>query len=139
VNAGRVDGPYESLRFVHYDESQHAIWASHPYRGIFKLQLAEDYTAVNDSKTYTKADGLPSTLYNYLFLIKNKITVATNDGIYEYDAATDSFIPSPLFYERFKGIELQYLKEDSNGDVWFVNHKKLGVADFSEPNGDTPF
>lgn len=139
VNAGRVDGPYESLRFVHYDESQHAIWASHPYRGIFKLQLAEDYTAVNDSKTYTEADGLPSTLYNYLFLIKNKITVATNDGIYEYDAATDSFIPSSLFYERFKGIELQYLKEDSNGDVWFVNHKKLGVADFSEPNGDTPF
>src|SRR5690606_25882961 len=112
-DAQRVDSPYESLRFIHYDDNRHAIWASHPYRGIFKWQLSEEYTTVNDQTTYTQADGLPSTLYNYLFLIKNKITVATNDGIYEYDAASDSFIPSALFYEQFKGIELQYLKEDN--------------------------
>lgn len=139
LNAGRVEGPYESLRFIHYDESQHAVWASHPYRGIFKLLLSEDYNTVTHSKTYTEADGLPSTLYNYLFLIKNKVTVATNDGVYEYDAATDSFIPSSVFYQQFKGIELQYLKEDNDGNVWFVSHKKLGVADFEEPNGQAPF
>lgn len=138
-DAGRVDSPYESLRFIHYDDGIHAIWASHPYRGIFRFQLSEDYANVIGQKTYTEAEGLPSTLYNYLFLIKNKITVATNDGIYEYDATNDSFVPSPMFYEQFRGTELQYLKEDRDGNVWFVNHKKLGVADFSEPNGDVPF
>ncbi|MFB2118427.1 triple tyrosine motif-containing protein [Parapedobacter sp. 2B3] len=138
-DVGRIDGPYESLRFIHYDDRHHAIWASHPYRGIFKFQLSDDYTSVSHQKTYTEAEGLPATLYNYLFLIKNEITVATNDGIYEYDADSDSFIPSPVFYEQFKGMELQYLKEDDNGNVWFVSHKKLGVADFSQPNGDVPF
>ncbi|MGV3764073.1 triple tyrosine motif-containing protein [Parapedobacter sp.] len=138
-DSGRVDSPYESLRFIHYDDNYHTIWASHPYRGIFKMQLSADYSKVNLQKTYTQSEGLPSTLYNYLFLIKNKITVATNDGIYEYDAASDSFIPSPLFYDHFKGMELQYLKEDRDGNVWFVSHKKLGVADFSQPHGTAPF
>lgn len=138
-DAGRVDGPYESLRFIHYDDRIHAIWASHPYRGVFKWQLSEDLATVTDEKTYTEAEGLPSTLYNYLFLIKNKVTVATNDGIYEYNATRDSFVPSPMFYEQFRGVELQYLKEDGDGNVWFVSHKKLGVADFSEPKGDVPF
>ena len=138
-DAGRINSSDESLRFIHYNGNQHAAWASHPYRGVFKWQLSDDYAVVNDQRTYTQADGLPSTLYNYLFLIKNKVTVATIDGIYEYDAASDRFVPSPVFYEPFKGIELQYLNEDNDGNVWFVSHKKLGVADFSEPNGDVPF
>lgn len=138
-DAGRVEGPYESLRFVLYEDHAHAIWASHPYRGIFKLQLSDDYDRVIRQQTYTDENGLPSPLYNYLFLIKNKITVATNDGIYEYDATQDRFVPSPLFYTQFKGMEIQYLKEDGTGNVWFISHKKLGVADFSVPNGNTPF
>lgn len=139
LSNGRVDGPYESLRFVHYDESQNAVWASHPYRGVFKLQLSQDGNTITKSKTYSEADGLPSRLYNYLFLIKNKITVATNDGIYEYDADTDSFMPSAALYPQLKGIELQYLKEDNDGNIWFVSHKKLGVIDFGEPSDPDPF
>src|SRR5690606_1766713 len=30
-DARRVEGPYESLRFIHYDDVHHAVWASHPY------------------------------------------------------------------------------------------------------------
>jgi len=138
-DAGRIEGPYESLRFVYYDDHDHAIWASHPYRGIFKLYLSPDNGTIIQQKTYTEENGLPSTLYNYLFLIKNNITIATNDGIYEYDTATDRFVTSPLFYEQFKGMEIQYLKEDNNGNVWFISHKKLGIADFSLPNGEVPF
>ena len=138
-DAGRVDSPYESLRFIQYDDRINAIWASHPYRGVFKLKLSEDFTTVTDQKTYTEAEGLPSALYNYLFFIKNKITVATSDGIYEYDATQDRFVPSPVFYEPLRGTEIQYLKEDGDGNVWFVSHKKLGVADFREPDGDVPF
>ncbi|GGG76833.1 hypothetical protein GCM10007415_05830 [Parapedobacter pyrenivorans] len=138
-DAGRIDGPYESLRFIYYDDHDHTIWASHPYRGIFKLHLSQDNRTVVKQKTYTEQNGLPSTLYNYLFFIKNKITIATNDGIYEYDTATDRFVPSSLFYKQFKGLEIQYLKEDDNGNVWFISHKKLGIADFNLPNGDVPF
>ncbi|WP_353195883.1 triple tyrosine motif-containing protein [Parapedobacter defluvii] len=138
-DVSRIESPYESLRFIYYDDHAQAVWASHPYRGIFKFHLSDDYNRVTEQKTYTVDNGLPSSLYNYLFFIKNKITVATNDGIYEYDEHKDRFVPSPLFYPRFKGMELQYLNEDRNGNVWFITHKKLGVADFSIPNEDIPF
>lgn len=136
---GRIDGPYESLRFIQYENHPHTIWASHPYRGIFKLRLSPENNRVVQEKTYTAEEGLPSSLHNYLFLIKNKITAATKDGIYEYDPASDRFIPSAVFHEKFRCIELQYLNEDRNGNVWFINHKTLGVADFSRPTGEHPF
>jgi len=138
-DGGRTDGPYESLRFIHYDDNEHAIWASHPYRGVFKLFLSDDMGSVTDQKIYTDKDGLPSALYNHLFLIKNKISVATIDGIYEYDAAADRFVPSSLFHQQLQGVPIQYLKEDQEGNVWFTSHKKLGVIDFGQSNTKTPF
>ena len=58
LNKGEVKGMYESLRFLAIDNNN-AIWASHPYRGIYKILLAAD----NKSYTYelfTDKDGLPS-------------------------------------------------------------------------------
>lgn len=138
-DGGRVSGPYESLRFILYDSSTHTVWASHPYRGIFSFTLSQDNKQVVRQKTYTQADGLPDTFYNYIFRIKNKITAATNDGIYEYDRSTDRFVPSDKFRNRLRGVELQYLNEDQNGNIWFISHKKLGVADFNRPSGDSLF
>src|SRR5690606_23380622 len=54
-------------------------------------------------------------------------------------ADTDSFMPSAALYPQLKGIELQYLKEDNDGNIWFVSHKKLGVIDFGEPSDPDPF
>lgn len=136
---GRISGPYESLRFILYENNQHAIWASHPYRGIFKLSLSPENNTVIQEKTYTQEEGLPSSFHNHVFMVKNRITVATIDGIYEYDSKSDRFIPSPMFHGYFKGMELQYLDEDTDGNVWFISHKKLGVADFSAPTAQHPF
>ena len=138
-NTGRINSPSESLRFIHYDDSIHSVWASHPYRGVFRFRLSDDYTTVTEEKSYGEAKGLPSTLYNYLFVIKNKVTVATSDGIYEYDASSDRFVPSPIFYKPLQGTEIQYLKEDNDGNVWFISHKKLGVVDFSKPDVEMPY
>lgn len=41
-SVGHVHGLDESLRFIHYDSQQHAIWASHPYRGVYLCHLSSD-------------------------------------------------------------------------------------------------
>ncbi len=138
-DGGRINGPYESLRFLHYDDHTHTVWTSHPYRGVFRYRLSENFNEVTQQKTYGATEGLPSALYNYIFFIKNKITVATAEGIYEYNPEKDAFIPSPLFHGLFNDAEIQYLKEDQEGNVWFISHKQLGVVDFGNPTEDTPF
>jgi len=117
----------ESARFVAVDNNN-TVWVSHPYRGVYKLPLS----GVGDSaKLYTDKNGLPSSLKNHVYKVKNRIVIATEKGVYEYNSATDTFQESPYFKEIFGDRSIRYLKEDPNGNIWFIQEKDIGVADFS--------
>jgi ligand-binding sensor domain-containing protein/ribosomal protein L23 len=123
-----LNGLTESLRFLTLDNNND-IWASHPYRGIYKITLAADKKTFS-SELFTEKNGLPSTLRNYVFKIKSRIIFATEKGLYEYDATAKKFIPSPLLFNAFGTIGIQYLNEDTEGNIWFCIDKKIGVAKY---------
>ncbi|MES2267815.1 MAG: triple tyrosine motif-containing protein [Bacteroidota bacterium] len=125
VDKGNVGNYYESARFMQVD-GQNLIWTSHPYRGVYKLD-----PNTGQVKTYTKDQGLPSTLNNFVFKIKGRIVIATEKGIYEYDATSDRFKQSEQFKNIFGDRSLRYLKEDAAGNIWFVEGKSVGVVDYS--------
>lgn len=117
----------ESSRFVVFDNDKN-IWVSHPYHGVYRLYLNNNaYT----SKIYTNQNGLPSLLNNHIYKIKNEIVVATEKGIYTYNNTKDLFEPSP-FYKKILGDQsIRYLKEDKEGNIWFVHEKNVGVIDIT--------
>ncbi|MDF2430750.1 MAG: hypothetical protein JWP44_381 [Mucilaginibacter sp.] len=119
----------ESTRFVAVEN--HIVWVAHTYKGIYKIDMSSPYAL--KTKLYTNKNGLPSPLGNRLFTIKNRMAVATEKGIYEYNNTTDAFEPSAYFKNIFKQKDIRYLKEDDNGNIWFIEEKKLGVVDFSGP------
>lgn len=127
-----ITGLNESLRFLAIDNNND-IWASHPYRGIYKIALSAD-TKTCSSQLFTDKDGLPSPLRNYVFRVKNRVVFATEKGIYEYDAAANKFIPSAQLFEVFGKISIQYLNEDADGNIWFCSGKQIGVVSFT--NGE---
>lgn len=114
----------ESSRYV--EVSDNMIWVSHPYRGVFKINPQD-----GSVKLYTQKDGLPADLDNHVFKIKNKILFATTRGVYTYIREEDKMIPAPEYAELFGEKPIRYLKEDSNGNTWFVQEKTAGVADYS--------
>jgi DNA-binding CsgD family transcriptional regulator len=103
---------------------QAALWVSHPYRGIYKIDAKS-----RRAQYYGEKDGLPSTLNNHLFSINKRILVATLQGIYEYNRTTNRFTAAEGYTHAFKGISLRYLKADNDNNLWFVSEKKLGVLD----------
>jgi ligand-binding sensor domain-containing protein len=119
----------ESSRFVIVQN--HTAWVAHTYKGIYRIDISSP--AHPQTKLYTNKNGLPSVLKNRLFNIKNRMVVATEKGIYEYNAGTDRFEPSAYFNAVFKDKNLCFLKEDNQGNIWFIEEKKLGVADYSGP------
>ena len=129
VNKGSLKGIYESFRFMAID-NDNTIWASHPYRGIYKLQLSADNKSFTH-RLFTEKEGLPSTLENYVFKIKNKIVFATSKGIYEFNSTTNKFSPSSFLSPVFHDMDIRYLKEDNDGDIWFCSGKKIGVVIFN--------
>jgi DNA-binding CsgD family transcriptional regulator len=130
VNAGKIDGIYESLGNLARD-NQDNLWATHPHRGIFKAKLSADRKRVLNFKIYTKDDGLPSVLNNHVYFIKNKIIAATENGVYEYDVHQNIFIPSAFYKPIFGNNPVAYLTEDSLGNLWFVSNQRVGVVDFN--------
>ncbi|NGM63326.1 transcriptional regulator [Sphingobacterium sp. SGG-5] len=124
----QIAGLNESIRFLIYDDP--VLWASHPYRGVYKIELAPDKKNVSQLKLYTVKDGLPSTLGNQIAKIKNKIVVATQKGVYEFNPATDKFEPSGKLYPILGEYPYHYLNEDREGNIWFISNKNVGVVDF---------
>ncbi|HEY6902170.1 MAG TPA: triple tyrosine motif-containing protein [Puia sp.] len=130
---GNITGFSESARFVAVDDNRF-IWVSHPYRGVYKLPVS---TAADAGfKLYTDNNGLPSSLNNHVYKVRNRIVIATEKGIYEYDSAADRCVPSPVFKDIFGTQSVRYLKEDHSGNIWFIQEKSIGVVDFSslKPN-----
>ena len=123
-----VAGFTESSRYIAIDKEEH-IWISHPYHGIFKIYKNEDGIYVHD--IYINKNGLPATLNNQVFKIKNEVVVATDKGIFIYNEAKDSFEISPYYLQLLGTQSIRYLKEDIAGNIWFIHEKTLGVIDLS--------
>ena len=137
-NGGKIEGINETLRFIVVDNNDN-IWASHPYHGVYKIELSADGKNINTSTLFSDKNGLPSKLYNYVFRIKNRVVIATVSGIYEYDAVHNRFSRFKMFGSALDNISIQYLKEDDNGNVWFVSNKKVAVIDFHKPSANNAF
>ncbi len=118
---------FESARFVCTDNN--SIWVAHPYKGIYRVQLKDERTA--ETKYYTHKEGVLSPNGNYIFKIKNRIILTTENGIFEYNEIKDEFYPSPFYNELFGRKNVRYMKEDNSGNIWFVFDKILGVVDMS--------
>ena len=125
INKGNLQGYTESARFLEIDE-QNNIWTSHPYRGVYKLSAGS-----RAAKLYTRAQGLPSTLNNFVFKIKKQVVVATEKGIYQYNDNTDLFELSAQFKADVGTRSLRFLKDDPSGNLWFVEGKSVGMVDYS--------
>ena len=123
-----IPGLDESCRFVAID-NQGIIWVSHPYHGVYRI--------ISDSKgnwtyrLFTEADGLPSTLNNHVYKINNEILIATERGVYGFDGVKSRFTPSPFYQELLGKESIRYLREDTEGNIWFIHEKQLSVLDRS--------
>ena len=137
-NIVKVDSLYESMRFLATDHSN-IIWGSHPYRGIFRMELSPDKKTVLGKTILTQKDGLPASTNNYVYRVKNRIAIATEKGVYEYNAATRKMAPSAYFKPFFKEMPVRFLTEDKDGNIWFVSNQLIGVVDFNHPADSTYF
>lgn len=128
ISKGGIKNYNESSQYIAIDNNN-IIWVAHPYRGVYKIDVSE--IANPKVKLYTDKNGLPSYLRNHLFKVKNHIVVTTEKGVYEYNGRTDMFEPSAYFKNIFQQKNIRYLKEDGDGNIWFVEDKNLGVVDFT--------
>jgi DNA-binding CsgD family transcriptional regulator len=107
------------------------IWAAHPYQGIYHINFTDSGKLVNTP--YKDVNNILSSGHNHLFRIDNKMLLLTRKGIFEYDEKIKDFKISAFFNKLFPGSYISYLREDADGNIWFIQDKKPGVINMSVP------
>ena len=121
----------ESCRFVEQDKKGN-IWVAHPYRGIFKISPNESL-GFAEVKTYGKENGLPSSILNHLFRIKDDLIFCGETGVYNFNYKTERFEPNEAFNDIFgKDTKVRRLQEAPNDDIWFITNTELGILKISD-------
>jgi hypothetical protein len=134
----KINNLYESLPVMAVDPKG-TVWASHPYRGVYKNPLPGADGKAIPYKHYGPKEGLPSDLSDFVQVINGKVVVATEKGVYEYNEATDRFAPSAVFRPIFHDNSVEYLTQDKEGNIWFVSRQRVGVIDYSKRWGSDPY
>jgi DNA-binding CsgD family transcriptional regulator len=73
-----------------------------------------------------------------VFNIKNRVVFGTSRGVYEFNKEKKKFAPSPFLDSIIGHIEVRYLNEDEEGNIWFCSGKKLGLIDFNVEGSNKP-
>lgn len=122
----------ESCRIMEQDAKGN-IWVSHPYRGVFKVKFEDDFSTFVSAQPYNSKDGFPSDFQIYLFKIGSEVVFCAEKGIYSYNESTDRFEVNPKWTAIFgKNTRVNRLIEASNGNIWFVTDKNVGVLEVTD-------
>jgi ligand-binding sensor domain-containing protein len=127
----KVNGLYEALPVIAYD-GRGTVWASHPYRGVFRNPLFGAGGQEPGFSHYGIKEGLPSNSNDYVAVVHGKVVVGTERGVFEYDSVADRFRRSAFFEPIFGDTSVEYLRTDKDGEIWFVSQQRVGVIDFGK-------
>ena len=129
VPAGSIPGFTESSRYLTIDEAGR-LWVSHPYHGVYRIDTLAGgrYQTIS----YDSTKGLPGNLNNHIFYIRNEIVAATENGVYRFNPAANRFETAPFYRDLLGNKSIRYLREDQEGNIWFIHEKSVGVIDLTE-------
>ena len=117
-------------RYVEQD-NKGEIWVSHAYKGLYKLKLSSDYSAVVSNKYYDEKSGLPTNYNLNLFNLEDKIVFASEAGFYTYDNLSDRFSKYTVLNKALGSFASSNKIIDAGSKkYWFINHGKTALANF---------
>ncbi len=124
----RIAGFRESSREL-YLEGNNELWVSHGYRGLFRLQLNDDFSRIQRVQLYHDEANLPAELPYNIQVVNGQMRVSTHNGFFYYDHDLQLFAPDTKMNELFqnKGF-IDKIHQDGNGNLWYFTTTSLGLV-----------
>lgn len=123
-----INGFNESSRIIEQDD-QGYIWVAHGYKGLYRLELDSKKENVT-VKYFGPESGIPTSIFNNVWKINNRIVFTTQAGILKFDKQTLTFERDDFFDQYFEGGFLaHFLLEDQRGNIHFIGESEIGVLE----------
>ena len=105
------------------------IWFSHWQKGLFRLHFNTIMDSITRVDLFDMKKGFPSNRNNTLFRISNELIFSSEHGFYFYNKKNDRMDPYDKWNKLFANTpSYMRLHESTNGDVWCVSGKFVGLA-----------
>lgn len=126
-----LTGFKESSRIITKDTSGQ-LWISHPYRGVYKINLTSDVSKVEADKMNLN-DGLFDNPNSYVFLINKRPYVCSENGVYRYNYNKDYFEKDTILENQIDPVDrVKLLYEDKQNNIWYHTLDDIGVLEIKD-------
>lgn len=120
----RLEGFLESSRIMVIDDAKN-IWVTHPYRGVYKLNLLQDWKTVSVEQLQEES-GVVDDHDNYIFSIKGDLFLANDSILLKYESAKKSFVRVKLTVpDEVKNKAIKRLIDAPFG-IWVIYEEGIG-------------
>lgn len=122
-----VDGFYEPISNF---ESDHLgnIWCAHATRGVFRIRLKSDLSAVESSRMYGVERGIPSDRHIDVVKVENRIVFPTGKGLYTWDDLNDTVLPYTQLNEKVGSFaDSRQVIKSRESYYWFINRNDIAL------------
>jgi hypothetical protein len=139
----KLSGFEESSR-VFVEDEPGVLWMCHGNKGMYRIEIADDFTHIRKADNYNELKGLSPTFFCDVTNINNQIVFSGATGTYTFDHVSANFtvlkslnrlIGSDLFINRI----FQY----PDGNIWICAGQELRMfpnpASNIKPNLNNPF
>ncbi|QTE22403.1 helix-turn-helix and ligand-binding sensor domain-containing protein [Polaribacter cellanae] len=110
-----ISFPVDNIEF----ESDFIIWATHPYKGIFRIKLNKDYSAIVNIESFGENENFKD-YKTKIFTIYNTIAFYNNKKWFTYSKKNNS-IKKFEELQQFNGKD--FIGNDING-LWFIDKNR---------------
>jgi DNA-binding CsgD family transcriptional regulator len=126
----RIKGFSEPTRHIEVDYLGY-IWASHPQKGMYKLELNEALDSVVSVKYFNNILG--NQMSFDIYKINNQVVFTNSEDIYKYDYDLKTIIP---FSELNKALgyykSASQIVHSAKSNYWFISENKIALFEISK-------
>ncbi|MEI6555321.1 MAG: triple tyrosine motif-containing protein [Paludibacter sp.] len=123
-----IKGKFSESSPMYEEDTDGTIWFSHWQKGMFRLHFNSKMDSITHVDNYNNK-GFPGIQNNTVFRINNKLVFSSERGFYYFNRDKNRIDPySPLNKIFSSAPSYMRLHECSNGDIWFVSGRFIGLA-----------
>lgn len=124
----KIEGFDISSRYFEFSGTN-TLLISHEYKGVYVLNLNDDYTRVTSFVKDSISNGIKSSLIKF----ENKIYYAFNEGVFVYDKLENKFLRDSILsqvYNKNTYVSGKLIHDEKNRRIWGFSENNIT---YSEP------
>ncbi len=121
----KIEGLLEPIRYLEADYLGY-VWATHHQKGVFKIELNDDLSAVSSIEHISSIDGTDANIK--VFRINNRVVFTTGKDIYTWDFVRNQIVRFEILNQHLgEYVNVAQISHFRKNQYWFIVRDKIAL------------